>query len=58
MEFGWSGEQNVRYEACRDFAQKELNQELLARDSAQAFAMENWRKCGEFGVLGWCMPTN
>ena len=56
MEFGWSEEQQQRYRASIEFAERELNGELAERDRAQVFAPENWDKCAEFGVLGWLMP--
>ena len=56
MHFGWTDEQQTRYASSVTFAQQELNDDLKQRDENGAFALDLWRKCGEFGVLAWCMP--
>ncbi len=56
MEFGWSDEQEKRYDACVAFAQERLNTKLAERDAAGVFLMEQWHACAEFGVLGWFVP--
>ncbi|MGI9264605.1 MAG: acyl-CoA dehydrogenase family protein [Gammaproteobacteria bacterium] len=57
MDFGWTDEQKARYASSVSFAQEQLNDDLKQRDADGTFALDLWRKCGEFGVLGWCMPT-
>ncbi len=56
MEFGWTEAQNERYKACVAFAKARLNQDLPARDAAGEFSSALWRRCGEFGVLGFYLP--
>jgi alkylation response protein AidB-like acyl-CoA dehydrogenase len=56
MEFSWSDQQQRRYRACVEFAERELNEGLAERDAQERFARENWQKCALFGVLGWLMP--
>ncbi len=56
MDFAWSEEQLAYKKAVIDFAQKELNDNLIARDHAGQFSLENWRKCARFGIQGLPMP--
>jgi alkylation response protein AidB-like acyl-CoA dehydrogenase len=56
MDFSWSEEQIEFKKAVIEFAQRELNDGLTARDHAGAFSAENWRKCARFGILGLSMP--
>lgn len=56
MDFDWTKGQQADYDRCVEFARCNLNHELLERDQAGEFRAENWRKCADFGVLGWCMP--
>jgi hypothetical protein len=39
-----------------EFARSELNQELVRRDDAAEFPIENWKKCARFGVHGLPFP--
>ena len=48
-------QQTLREEIVR-FAQKELNDDLIARDRAQAFNRDLWKKCGEMGLQGLPVP--
>jgi alkylation response protein AidB-like acyl-CoA dehydrogenase len=57
MDFAWSEEQQSAYAASVSFSQEQLNDGLMERDRDERFSLELWRKCAEFGVLGWCMPT-
>lgn len=52
----WNKEQLDRYEACVTFAQNELNPGAKERDAKSEFDAGLWKKCAEFGVLGWCLP--
>ena len=56
MDFAWSEEQQSAYAASVSFSQEQLNDGLMERDRDERFAVELWRRCAEFGVLGWCMP--
>ena len=48
-------QQTLREEIVR-FAQKELNDDLIARDRAQAFNRDLWKQCGEMGLQGLPVP--
>ncbi|MEM7352168.1 MAG: acyl-CoA dehydrogenase family protein [Acidobacteriota bacterium] len=56
MDFSWTTEQEQGYTASVEFAQRALDADLARRDAEGTFLLELWRKCGAFGVLGWCMP--
>ena len=56
MDFSWTDAQEERYTACVSFARKHLNEDLKVRDMDHAFDPNLWQRCGEFGVLGWCIP--
>lgn len=56
MDFSWSAEQLKIKQQVIDFARSELNNDIRCRDKQSEFSLENWRKCGQFGVQGWFMP--
>ena len=56
MDFAWSEEQLEFRNAVIRFAQKELNEGLIERDTQGVLSRENWRKCARFGILGLPVP--
>lgn len=56
MDFSWTEEQLTFKDAVTAFAAKELNDDLIARDRNGELSLENWRKCGRFGILGLPYP--
>jgi len=56
MDFSWTDEQLKYKNAVIEFAQKELNKELIDRDRKGELARENWNKCAQFGILGLAVP--
>jgi hypothetical protein len=40
-----------------EFAQQELNADLVERDKQGVFSQENWQKCAKFGIQGLSLPT-
>lgn len=56
MDFSWTEEQLNYKRAVIEFAQKELNTELIVRDRQGELARENWSKCAQFGILGLAVP--
>jgi alkylation response protein AidB-like acyl-CoA dehydrogenase len=56
MDFSWNDEQLAYKEAVINFAQNELNKDLIDRDKKGEISIENWRKCAEFGILGLPFP--
>jgi hypothetical protein len=56
MDFSWSEEQLKFKEAVINFAQKELNEDLIQRDKVGEISIENWKKCAELGILGLPIP--
>lgn len=53
MDFSWSKEQLALKEKAKTFAQEYLNTEVSHKERNNLFPMEEWKKCAEFGVLGW-----
>ena len=56
MDFGWTDEQLRFKDTVLQFAQRELNHDLLQRDKAGALPRDLWRKCAEFGIHGLPIP--
>jgi|KBSMisStaDraftv2_1062788.scaffolds.fasta_scaffold127796_2 alkylation response protein AidB-like acyl-CoA dehydrogenase len=57
MNFDLTPEQIQFREAVVEFATRELNAEVDARDQAAAFSRAAWEKCAEFGLQGLPVPT-
>lgn len=57
MDFSWTQQQHERREAAIRFARDALNDSVSRREQDNAFSMEDWRKCAEFGILGLAIPT-
>ena len=56
MDFRWSDEQLALKNKVIQFAQQELNEDLVERDKQGAFLRENWQKCAQFGIQGLAIP--
>src|SRR5829696_6739127 len=56
MDFSWTAEQDGLYEQAREFAARRVNPVVDARDGVAYFGEQEWRLCGEFGLLGSCVP--
>ena len=56
VDFGWSEEQLAHRASVVEFAQKELNDGLVDRDSAGEFSREAWNKCADIGIVGLPFP--
>lgn len=56
MDFSWSDEQLRFKKAVIEFAQKELNQDMVARDHQGTFSRALWKKCADFGIQGLPFP--
>lgn len=58
MDFSWSEEDlNFRKEVI-EFAQSELNDDVISRDKKGIFSRELWQKCADFGILGLAAPAS
>lgn len=57
MDFGWNEEARARREALIEFIRCELADDTSENDPECAFSSENWRKCADFGVLGYTVPS-
>jgi len=56
VNFAMTPEQQTLREEIARFAQKELNDDLIARDRGQIFSRELWAKCGAMGLQGLPVP--
>jgi hypothetical protein len=56
MDFAWTEEQLAFKKAVIEFAQKELNKEVIAREHEGAFSRDLWKKCADFGIHGLPFP--
>ena len=57
MGFSSTAEQDQLYEEAREFAEGRLNPRIDARDGQPWFDAEEWRLCGELGLLGASVPV-
>lgn len=57
MDFSWSDEQLALRNSIIEFAQRELDDDLEARDAASTFSRELWNKCASFGIQGLPFPV-
>jgi alkylation response protein AidB-like acyl-CoA dehydrogenase len=56
MDFSWTEEQLSYKKAVIEFAQKELNQDMVERDKHASFIKELWKKCADFGIQALPVP--
>ncbi len=56
MDFSLSREQKELRRQLVQFAEKELNDDLIERDRKELFRKDLWLKCGEMGIQGLPVP--
>lgn len=56
MDFAFTHAQKDLYEKALAFARERLNDDVVARDRDHRFGAQEWRRCGEFGLLRLCVP--
>lgn len=56
MEFSWTDEQLALKQKALEFAERELNENLLERNREGEWSWAAWRKCAEYGLLGLPIP--
>ena len=56
MAFSSTAEQDRLYEEAREFAGRLVNPAIEDRDGLPYFGVQEWRLCGEIGLLGSCIP--
>jgi alkylation response protein AidB-like acyl-CoA dehydrogenase len=56
MEFSSTAEQDRLYAQAREFAARCVNPAVQQRDRMPYFGEQEWRLCGELGLLGGCVP--
>ncbi|MFC1645681.1 acyl-CoA dehydrogenase family protein [Candidatus Omnitrophota bacterium] len=53
MDFSFSDEQLDFKKNAVNFAKKTLNEDVITRDKNGMFSRELWKKCADFGILGF-----
>ncbi|MFC7549672.1 acyl-CoA dehydrogenase family protein [Plantactinospora sp. GCM10030261] len=56
MDFGLTRDQRRLRRAVTRFAREQLGEHAAELDRAAVFPREDWRRCAEYGVLGWPVP--
>jgi alkylation response protein AidB-like acyl-CoA dehydrogenase len=56
VDFELTPEQQSKQKEAIEFARSELNDNVIARDEAQAFSRDGWNKCAKFGMQGLPIP--
>jgi len=57
MDFDLTAEQRALKRDTIAFARAELGSRVAEDDRQSRFPIEDWRKCADFGVLGWPVPV-
>ncbi|CAN5619434.1 acyl-CoA dehydrogenase family protein [soil metagenome] len=57
MDFSWNEEQLSFRASVIAFAERELADDVVARDHAGTFARDHWRKCATLGIQGLPVPA-
>jgi len=53
MDFSWSKEQIELRKKAKEFSETYLNHDVSNKERNNIFPEVEWKKCAEFGVLGW-----
>ncbi|HLH24844.1 MAG TPA: acyl-CoA dehydrogenase family protein [Chloroflexota bacterium] len=56
MDFAWQPEQQALRSTVVEFAQRELNRDLIGRDRRSEFSRRAWEQCAEIGIQGLFLP--
>ncbi|MFI7136115.1 acyl-CoA dehydrogenase family protein [Nonomuraea sp. NPDC050153] len=58
MDFDLTADQRQLKRDTIAFARRKLGSRVVDDDEGSRFPVEDWRKCADFGVLGWPVPTS
>ena len=58
MDFSWTKEQSDYKQQIIEFAENQLNDNLIERDKEAVFSRKNWKKCADFGIQGLATPKD
>ncbi|MGH9187504.1 MAG: acyl-CoA dehydrogenase family protein, partial [Acidimicrobiales bacterium] len=56
MDFDWTDEHRALRESVIRFSQRELTEDIRARDQSGTFPDTAWKKCADFGLQGLPVP--
>jgi alkylation response protein AidB-like acyl-CoA dehydrogenase len=56
VDFSWTPEQRTLRDSIIAFAQRELQDDVSARDKSATFSRDLWRKCGAMGIQAVPIP--
>ncbi|HUQ53011.1 MAG TPA: acyl-CoA dehydrogenase family protein [Gammaproteobacteria bacterium] len=57
MDFDWSEEQIARKRRVIEFARANLSKDVARRDRDGEFPIDDWRRCADFGILSYPVPS-
>jgi alkylation response protein AidB-like acyl-CoA dehydrogenase len=57
INFAWNQEQIKFKKEVINFAQIELSKNLIELEQKEQFSFDDWRKCGDFGLMGLPIPS-
>jgi hypothetical protein len=57
MDLSFTPDQIALRDAVLKFAQRELSDDVIRRDSAGEFSRAHWKRCAEFGIQGLPFPA-
>jgi alkylation response protein AidB-like acyl-CoA dehydrogenase len=52
LDFAWSEEEEAYRKSVIQFAQQELNYDMIEHDREETFSADGWKKCAQFGIQG------
>jgi alkylation response protein AidB-like acyl-CoA dehydrogenase len=56
MDFSWTAQQDRVYREARELAEQRVNPLVRERSPAEGFGEQEWRLCGDAGLLGASIP--
>lgn len=56
MDFSWTEEQLALKQKAIEFAERELNDDLVLRNRDGVWSQTAWERCAEYGLLGLTVP--
>jgi len=56
VDFEWSSEQKEYHDAVVQFAQEEIDDDVITRDAEGSFPTGAWQQCAAFGIHGLPLP--
>ncbi len=58
MDFSWNSMQEDIRKGLEEFAKRELNDNICEKYEKAEFCLDDWKKCGDYGVHGLLCPAS